>query len=134
MSGIPTSSINTTSSSNGLFGNSTYGYPQAMQQYQNLYQQQYQNQLYGTRLCPPTPDPLTPKQAQDLIAQLDHDGVLIAEHCLLFGQYMGKSLRDVPLEYIVQFGKAMGAARRELTKELRRRRCLERLIAKPLHG
>ena len=76
---------------------------------------------------PPTPSPLDPKTASDLIAQLEHDKVIVADHQLLFGQYMGKSLRDVPLEYIVQLGAALRGARISINKELRRRRCVERL-------
>ena len=81
----------------------------------------------GTTWTPPTPAPLDPKTASDLIAQLEHDKVIVADHQLLFGQYMGKSLRDVPLEYIVQLGAALRGARISINKELRRRRCVERL-------
>ena len=84
----------------------------------------------ATTWTPPTPSPLDPKTASDLIAQLEHDKVIVADHQLLFGQYMGKSLRDVPLEYIVQLGAALRGARIQLNKELRRRRCVERLTHK----
>ena len=83
----------------------------------------YPSYQYGVQ----TPAALDPKTASDLIAQLEHDHVIVADHKLLFGQYMGKSLREVPLEYIVQLGAALRGGRIQVAKELRRRRALERL-------
>lgn len=71
--------------------------------------------------------PLDPKTASDLVAQLEHDKVLVADHKLLFGEYMGKSLRDVPINYLVQLGAAMRGVRIQVAKELRRRRCVDSL-------
>lgn len=99
------------------YSSSSYQTADIMRAYEAFYQYQQASE----------PKNLDAKQAQDLMNQLDHDKVLVADHSLLFGQYMGKNLRDVPLEYIVQVGAALRATRRALISELRRRRALARL-------
>lgn len=113
----------TTTTANTLQNN--IAWQQAIQQYSG---QPFQYSS-GTSVTYTAPLPLTPDTAKDLMAQLEHDKVLVADHKLLFGQYMGKSLREIPLEYIVQLGAAMRGVRIQVAKELRRRRALERLTS-----
>ena len=76
---------------------------------------------------PSSPPPLSPTDAKDLMEQYDHDGVLIKDGHLLFGQYMTQALRKLPLEYLVGLSRACRTLRRALILEVKRRRVIEAL-------
>jgi hypothetical protein len=78
----------------------------------------------------PAPPPLDTKHAEDMIMQFEHDGIVVKDGKLLFGAHVAKSLRVVPIEYIVTLGMAMKGLRRALLNEVRRRRVVERLPKK----
>lgn len=89
--------------------------------------QQYMSMGNMSKPSPPHPPHLSPKDAQDFLLQLEHDGVCIKDRKLLFGQHMTKDLRQVPLEYLVTLGAGVKQVRREILREIKRRRIAEKL-------
>jgi len=91
-------------------------------------QQMLPTQTYGAGYVPNVPvPPLSPKHAEDMIMQFEHDGIIVKDGKLLFGSHVAKSLRTVPIEYIAALGMAVKGLRRALINEVRRRRVVERL-------
>ena len=101
-------------------------YQEEVEQYKQ-YAAQLQSQLHYAQTAKRPTSTLSPKDAQDLLLQLEHDGVCIKDRKLLFGQHMTKDLRQVPLEYLVTVGAGVKQVRREILREIKRRRIAEKL-------
>lgn len=114
----------------GLTGKSLAEYAQQadlakLQQY--LQQYMARQQMASGPLSSAQPKTLSPKDANDFFLSLEHDGVCIKDRKLLFGQHMTKDLRQVPLEYLVTLGAGVKQVRREILREIKRRRIVEKL-------